>query len=170
MFKLLLKTFYYQKINYEVNYPKEKLVERIDSLFSDKSGLFQSPNLIGEFINFPNSFSLVPKRSLAVIRNFERSAAYLKGTIVETVNGKTKIEILLRPNSIFGMFFLFFVPFSMYNVCIYFSTAGTPNNLYVGLFILIVALPLQFVLARVMANGLRKNFEKYFSAHRKEGE
>ena len=146
-----------------VTAPKETVVQQLDTLFMERSSLFRSPNLRGRFVDYPNSFTMTPKWSSAFIKNFETDAAYLKGIITETDYGKTRIEIAIRPNSVFAMLFLPFAIFGVYNLFRAFTVHGNENNLYGGLFLLIMALPLIIGMAKGMASGLQADFEKYLN-------
>lgn len=165
MLKYLIKTFYYETVTYIVNAPKETVVQQLDTLFMERSSLFKSPNLSGQFVDYPDSFTMTPKWSPAFIRNFERRAAYLKGIIRETESGKTKIEIAVRPNSIFGILFLPFAIFGIYNLIKAFTVQGNQSNLYGGFFLLVIGLPLIIGIAKGMAGGLQEDFERYLNIH-----
>ncbi|HYE55155.1 MAG TPA: hypothetical protein VD996_09940 [Chitinophagaceae bacterium] len=98
-----------------------------------------------------------------MIRNFERSPAYLKGTISENGPGQTRIEIAVRPNSVFAILFLPFAIFGIYNFIRGFAPKGNPNDFYGGLFMLTVGLPGIIGMCRVTAGKLRSNFENYMN-------
>src|SRR4051812_44848030 len=98
MFKLLYKTFYYNNFSYVVNIPKETVIERLDHLFIEKSGLFSSPNLGGKFVDYPDTFYMTQKWWLGNIRSFEREPAILKGVISKISDTQTRIDIAVRPN------------------------------------------------------------------------
>ena len=161
MFKFLIKTFYYETTTYIVNTPKETVIQQLDTLFTERSGLFKSPNLRGHFVEFPHSFAMTPKWSPFTIKSFESRAAYLKGVVEDTANGKSVIEIAVRPNSVFGIIFIAFAMCGIYNLIVAFMSIGTKNNLYGGLLLLIAGLPIEVGMARVTAGGLRSEFEKY---------
>ena len=169
MLNFLIKTFYFDTTTYIVDVPKETIVQRLDTLFFERSGLFKSPNLSGQFVDYPDTFTMTPKWSPTYIRNFERRAAYLKGTITELNGGKTKIEIAVRPNSVFGMLFLPFAIFGIYNLIRAFTVEGNQSNLYGGLFILLIGLPIIIGIAKAMAGGLQSDFEKYLNIHSRAG-
>ena len=161
MFNYLKKTFYYEPSTYIVATPKEKIIKKLDILFVEKKGIFKSPNLRGSFIDYPNSFTMEPKWSIGNIQSFERSSAYLKGNISDAQGGKTMIEILVRPNSIMGILSLAFLIFGIYNITTFFILKGHPYKLYAGLSFIFIFIPIFIVMARVSAQALRKNFEKY---------
>lgn len=161
MLGFLRKTFYFDTTIYIVDMPKETIVQRLDTIFFERNGLFKSPNLSGQFDEYPDTFTLTPKWSPAIIRNFESRAAYLKGRISETACGKTKIEVSVKPNSVYGILFLPFAAFGIYSLVRAFTVQGNQSNLYGGLFILIIGLPLLIGFARAMAGGLLSDFEKY---------
>jgi hypothetical protein len=161
MWKQLYKTFYYEIFFYVVDVPTEKVVKQLDHLFTEKSGLLKSPNLSGRFVDYPDSFYITPKWSLMIIRNFEREPAILKGVITKLSETQTKIEIAVRPNSIFLILSVILLPVGLFNLYREVTTKNL-NTIWAVLFLLIF-IPLLYILARVSSNRLRKAFEKYMN-------
>ena len=91
MLKFLLSTFYYKNFIYTTYSTRDDILDKLGILFTEKKRIFTSPNLTGESVNFPYGFEIKPKWSIGVYKGFEQSPAYLKGTISETINNKTKI-------------------------------------------------------------------------------
>ena len=138
------------------------MVDKLDELFSFKKGLFKSPNLQGKFVDYPDTFFVTQKWWFAHIQNFEREPAILKGVITKKNENETIIEIAVRPNSVFLILFIFFLPFGIYGL----YKAAVTNELnatLVGLWTLIFALPVLFFFAKNSSNVLRKSFEQYLS-------
>jgi hypothetical protein len=161
MMKFLKETFYYASADYIVDFPKEVIVENLNVLFLERKSVFSSPNLRGHFVDYPNSFVMQPKWSIAIIQNFERSSAYLKGSISETPDKKTKIKLLVRPNSVFGILFFSFFLFAIYNLIKFFSARNNLNVLYGALWIIFFGFPIIILIAKVSTYNLRKNFTNY---------
>lgn len=162
MFRRVYKIFYFQVFYYIIDAPKEVVIESINHLFMERSHLFKSPNLSGKFVDFPETFYMTQKWWFANIRNFESEPAILKGVITEVNSIQTKIEIAVRPNSIFLILFLFFLPYGgyfLYNALI----TKEFNPLYVGLWTLLFVLPLLCIVAKFCSKRLRKTFEKYMN-------
>ena len=165
MIKFLLRTFYYNNETYYTDSPSEEVTKSIEALLTERKGLFTSPNLTGAFENYPATFTLRPKWSLAFIQNFERRPAYLKGIIHDTENGKTKIEVAVRPNSVLGVLFILFLAFGLYNLFRYFGSTKDLNTLLLGLFIIIIAIAALIAIARAMTYSLRNSFETYMQQY-----
>jgi hypothetical protein len=161
MWKQLYKTFYYEIFFYVVDVPTEKVVKQLDHLFNEESGFLKSPNLSGRFVDYPDSFYITPKWSLMIIRNFEREPAILKGVITKLSETQTKIEIAVRPNSIFLILSVILLPVGLFNLYREVTTKNL-NTIWAVLFLLIF-IPLLYILARVSSNRLRKAFEKYMN-------
>jgi hypothetical protein len=161
MFTYLKKTFYYEPSTYIVSNSKQEIIHRLDTLFVEKKGIFKSPNLRGHFSDYPNTFSMEPKWSIGSIQGFERRSAYLKGNILNTQDGKTKIEILVRPNSILGILSLAFLVLGLYKVFTFLTSQSHPFELYAGLSFIFIFVPIMIVMARISVKTLRQSFEKY---------
>ena len=161
MYKRLYSAFYYDTFRYHLFSPKQTIVNQIDDLFTLKRGLFKGPNLNGRFVEYPDKFYITPKWAFEYIRNFETKPAYLKGAITEKNNNETIIEISVRPNSVYLILFVFFLPISLYWL---YKAAITKNliTLLSGLW-LIFCLPLLFFFAKNASNKLRKSFESYMN-------
>ncbi|MBS1914925.1 MAG: hypothetical protein JST87_01540 [Bacteroidetes bacterium] len=157
----LVNTFYNRNIVYEIPMAKDDVIEKLGELFSERCGLFSSPNLYGKFTDV-YSFVLKPKRSLISIRSFEQDPAYLNGTLSDTENGGTKIEVKLRPNSVFGILFITLALFAFYHLYQYFfMISGTTNNLFIFLFLVFIMVPILCAMAGTASHSLKENFEKY---------
>ena len=162
MYKKLYTTFYYTTYSYHLFSPRQAVVDKLDELFSLKKGLFKSPNLQGKFVDYPDTFFVTQKWWFAHINNFEREPAILKGVITKTNENETIIEIAVRPNSIFLILFIFFLPFGIYGL----YKAAVTNELsatLVGLWTFIFALPVLYFFAKNYSNKLRRSFERYMS-------
>ncbi|MEJ8843861.1 hypothetical protein WG954_15830 [Lacibacter sp. H375] len=162
LYKTLYKTFYYNHFVYVVHAPLETVIEQLDHLFREKSGLFKSPNLSGRFISFPGSFRMTAKWSLGIIQNFEKDPAILKGLLSSAGDTKTRIDISIRPNSVFLILSIFFLPIGLYNLY-QAATTKDANSLLIGLWMTFVAIPVLFFFARGASNALRKNFQQYMN-------
>jgi hypothetical protein len=112
-------------------------------------------------VDYPDSFYITPKWSLMIIRNFEREPAILKGVITKLSETQTKIEIAVRPNSIFLILSVILLPVGLFNLYREVTTKNL-NTIWAVLFLLIF-IPLLYILARVSSNRLRKAFEKYMN-------
>ena len=162
MFKRLYKTFYYENFTYVVNSSKETVIDRLDHLFMEKSRLLRS-NLNGKFVDFPDTFYMTQKWWLTHIRNFDREPAILKGVLSKISDTQTRIDIAVRPNSVFLIFAVFFLPYGLFNLYRAVTTKDT-NAVFGGLWLTFFVLPLLFMLARIASNRLRRAFEKHMSA------
>lgn len=160
MYKRLYKAFYYETFTYIVNAPKESVIQRLDLLFTEKSGLFKQPNLSGKFVDYPDTFFLTQKWWFGHIRNFEREPAILKGVISKISDTQTEIEISVRPNSIFLMFFIFLLPYGAFNLYRASSTKDL-NSTLVGLWSIVFCFPILYLIAKGLTKKLRTNFETY---------
>ena len=164
----LVSTFYSRSIAYDIQVQKEEIVEKLNTLFTQNSKVFSSPNLYGNFTEYPDSFLLKPKWSMIAIKNFEHDPAYLSGTLSVTENGGTKIEVELRPNSVFGILFIVFTLFALYHLYKYFLPSGTNNNLFICLFVIVIMVPILCAIAGTASHSLKKNFEKYLEIEQEE--
>lgn len=162
IYNTLYKTFYYNHFVYVVHAPLHTVIEQLDHLFRERSGLLKSPNLSGRFISYPGSFQMTPKWSLGVIQNFEKAPAILKGLLSSAGDTKTRIDVSVRPNSVFLILSIFFLPFGLYKL----YQAPTTNDLeslLAGLWMTVVAMPVLFFFARGASNKLRRNFQQYMN-------
>ena len=162
MYKKLYRTFYYDTFTYHLFSPKQTVVDYFDELFIVKKGLFKLPNLVGKFVEYPDTFYMTQKWWLGHIKNFEREPAILKGVITQKNENETTIEISVRPNSVFLILFVCFLLFSIYALYKAIITKDL-NPTLVGMWPLVFALPLLFLFARAASTNLRKSFEKYLN-------
>ena len=162
LYNTLYKTFYYNHFVYVVHAPLDTVIEQLDHLFRERSGLFKSPNLSGRFISFPGSFRMTPKWSLGTIENFEKDPAILIGLLSSISDTKTRIDISVRPNSVFLILTIFFLPFGLFKLYEA-ATKQDTESLFVGLWMAVVAVPVLFFFARGASNKLRKNFQQYMN-------
>ena len=160
MLNYLKKTFYYETWNYIIDIPKEILVQKLDVLFVEKDSIFQMPNLSGHFIRYPNSFALHPKWS-EDFNNVETCSAYLIGDLSETPDGRTRLQVSVRPSLLSGIIFLLDLVFGLYNVVVFFTAPGDHYNLLAGLLFLLFALPIIIVVTRASVHSLKENLTKY---------
>lgn len=160
MIKRLYKTFYYETFFYILEVPKETVIERLDYLLMERSGLFKSPNLKGKFVDYPDTFYITQKWWLGHIRGLEREPAILKGVITKLSDKQTKIEISVRPNSVFWILAVFFLPYGLY--LLYKAiTTNDLNSTLGGLWLTFFALPILYFVARTASKRLRSAFESY---------
>lgn len=161
MFKFLVETFYFKSWTYTIEEPQNVIVERLEDLFENKDSLFKKPNLAGGFKEYPNTFSITPKWSLAYIKSFENASCYLKGSIHIISKDKTSLIVSIRSNSIFGLMCIMFTFSSI--VCFYMAitTHGATENLIKGVCLLLFGIPLQIGLAIGIRTGIKRDFEEY---------
>jgi len=162
MFKRLYNTFYYEAFFYILDVPKETVIERLDFLLTERSGLFKSPNLKGRFVDYPDTFFLTQKWWLGHIRGLEREPAILKGVITKLSDKQTKIEISVRPNSVFWVFAVFFLPYGLYLLYKAIRTNDL-NSTLGGLWLTFFVLPILYFIVRTVTSRLRKAFENYMN-------
>ena len=162
MIRRLYNIFYFENFTYLVDASKETVIERLNSIFMEKPGRLNHPNLSGKFIDFPDTFYLTQKWWLIHISNFEREPAILKGAISKISDTQTRVEISVRPNSVFLILTIFFLPYGLFNLYRAVGTNDT-HGLFIGLWLTFFALPVLFVVARIASKKLRKTFEKYFN-------
>lgn len=167
MLTFLLKTFYNEPETYTTVLSKQDIIDMLDSLFAKQNEIFKGPNITGEFIDYPDSFSITRKWSFIAIKNLERKPAYLKAVVREAGNDNIEIDIWTRPNSVFGIFFLTLALFGIYNLYISSTSRGTQNDLYGGLFVIFIALPILYFIARTISNSLKEDFKKYLQLSKK---
>lgn len=130
-------------------------------MFTEKKGLFKSPNLTGHFVEYPDSFFITPKWSFAHIRNYETDPAYLKGIIFDTVNNRTKIEITVRPNSVFLIVLVGFLIAAIGRLYKFLVDKELLVKLLPALFGGIFILGLLSVTAKYFTKSIRSSFERY---------
>lgn len=162
MFKRLYKTFYYDTFFYILDVPKDTVIERLDHLFMEKSGLFKSPNLRGKFVDYPDTFYLTQKWWFGHIRGLESEPAILKGVITKVGDKQTKIEISVRPNSVFWILAVFFLPYGLFILYSAITTSDL-NKTLGGLWVTFFVLPILYFIARTTSKKLRTAFEKYMN-------
>jgi hypothetical protein len=169
IFRILLKTFYHNKIVYIANTPRDKILDLLDDLFTGTKGFFNSSRIKGDFINFPDGFWMNYYSPFEYTTGYNKSSASLTGGIIDLNKNKTKIEIIIKPNWIFGIFFIAFFIGGLYNMFLFFSKEDR-LFLYSGLFLLAFGLPLMFVLAKSSVFCLKKRFENYLGISENENE
>ncbi|MGG9963526.1 hypothetical protein [Ferruginibacter sp. SUN106] len=157
------KTLYFESFTYVTDTTPQLLTGKLEVLFNEKQGWFKSPNLKGEFLEYPAIFSITPKRWLVQIRGGEeREPAKLSGIISSLNTTQTKIDIVVKPNAVYRLLFFVCLPFAVFIIIkslltmeFHFSLLG-PWPFVFGLFFL-------FISAKNAATKLRNNFEKYLN-------
>jgi hypothetical protein len=124
--------------------------------------LFTAPNLRGKFVDYPDTFYLTQKWWSAHIQNFEREPVILKGVINKVTESKTSIEVAVRPNSVFLIISIVFIPIGCWNL---YKAALSEDwhQALGGLWLLVVGLPALYFFAKMCSNKLRRSFEKYMN-------
>ena len=161
MFNYFYKSLYFETFNYYVNLPKQTFIDKLDELFLKKKGYFKKQNLVGKFIDYPDTFIITPKWWFVYIRNFERDPAILKGVATKISDTETKIEIAVRPNSVFLILFVVFLLAGLFTLFKFGLTTDIRHNL-MSTWLLIFGLPTTLFMGRFAATKLRKSFENYF--------
>ena len=167
IFNILMKTFYRNKIVYITNTPKDEILDLLDTLFTEKKGLFKSPNLTGEFINFPFGFWIKPKWSSMSIQG-GGSPASIKASIIDWDKNKTKIEIIIKPHLGFGIMFILLFVLALYNLFQYLIIKKSQESLFLSLFLLLVFLPAFFLIIKSTTLNLKNNFQNYLGISENE--
>jgi hypothetical protein len=162
MLKRLYKTFYYETFFYVLDSPKEIIIEKIDHLFVEKSGLFKSPNLRGKYVDYPNTFYLTQKWWFGHIKGLEGEPAILKGVITAVNSTQTKIEVSVRPNSVFWVLAILFLPYGLYTLYKGIRT-NELNTTLGGLWLIFFGAPILYFFAQMTSKKLRTSFEKYMN-------
>lgn len=116
MYKKLYKTFYYDTFTYHLFSPKQTVVDQLNEIFAVNKGTLRSPNLDVKFVDYPDTFFMTQKWWLGHISNFEKEPAILKGVITKKNDNETIIEISVRPNSVYIILFVCFLPFGLYSL------------------------------------------------------
>lgn len=113
-------------------------------------------NITGKF-NEDDSFQLTHKWSFSFIRWIETSPAYINGTI-KTDDNRTLIQISIRPNSMFVLFFYGLIVYFIYNLFqpnIFSDEVVVFKIIFIPFFNLIL-----YAIMMSYTSGLRKNFEQ----------
>jgi hypothetical protein len=143
------------------------VLERLRYLFEQENGLFQAPDLCGHFAG-EESFYITPKWSFMSIRNFENDPAMLKGVVSEIGLKRSRIEIVVRPNSIFLIFFIILLFFGLFQLTMIFTGENSNNHFFGAVIIIGGALPFWIWQATRVTGSIRKNFEEYLGIHSEE--
>ncbi|MBA4197332.1 MAG: hypothetical protein C0459_07230 [Chitinophaga sp.] len=98
MFQRIKNILLGETFSYDINLSLNKVLDKFDDLFINKSGLSQRPNLTGDFVDYPNGFYLTNKYSDSPIRG-NRRIINLYGKIESISNDKTKIIVTIQPNT-----------------------------------------------------------------------
>jgi hypothetical protein len=117
-----------------------------------------APNLAGRF-NSENSFTLTSKWSILSIGWIERSNAYLRGTLSDYNDG-TRIEVSVRPNSVFVILFYALIMLFTFEV-FGMTVAEGPVWLKLGLYVMF-CLILLFCM-RLFVESLKIKLEKFLN-------
>ena len=160
LYSFLYKSFYYETFIYETGMSKERVLERLRYLFEQEKGLFQPPNLRGHFAG-EQSFYITPKWSFMSIRGFESDPAVLKGVVSETSPKRSRIEIAVRPNSVFLILFVIFFMVAVFQLVMAFSGEDSNNHFFKLIIIVVAAFPFLVWQATSVSVKIRKNFEDY---------
>lgn len=151
---LIKKLFYYERFQYKIEKPIDVVQAHIEKEL--ERGVFSyQQNIAGSFTS-EHTFKASPIFGTQ-ISNFERGNSFLKGTLQEQRGKTTLINIDIRPNSVYGILFLFSL-FGSVLAIITIPFKGL-EQLYVGLFFLIVSFIL-FKMAIRVRGSIKKNFEK----------
>jgi hypothetical protein len=92
----------------------------------------------------------------------EREPAILKGVITKVSDKQTKIEISVRPNSVFWILAVFFLPYGLY-LLYKAMTTNDLNSTLGGLWVTFFVLPILYFIAKTTSRKLRTVFEKYMN-------
>ncbi len=102
------------------------------------------------------------------IRNFENDPAMLKGVVSEIGLKRSRIEIVVRPNSIFLIFFIILLFFGLFQLTMIFTGENSNNHFFGAVIIIGGALPFWIWQATRVTGSIRKNFEEYLGIHSEE--
>ena len=147
--------FFTRRYKYIVNDTTDNVRRDFESITTRRWHDF-SENITGRLKN-DGSFTLTHKWSFAVIKWIENSPAYLSGTL-EAEGDKTKINVVLRPNSAFVLFF-YLLAFLFIIELIGFNTFIEGPKLFKLLFFPFFNLIL-YGLMQMFATGLKNRFER----------
>ena len=152
-----------RKYRYETSDSVDDVRGKIESIIHRRWFDF-SINMTGRFKS-ENSFRLRPKWSVAIIRWFETSSAYLNGTLSSNEN-KTIIDVSIRPNSAFVLLFyltgvLFLV--ELFGRSMFHGEPKAFSLIIFPIFGLII-----FGLIQLFTTGLRNRFEGLLHLRRRE--
>ncbi|MGB8194968.1 MAG: hypothetical protein WCF67_23735 [Chitinophagaceae bacterium] len=161
IFSAFKKTFGFETFTYMADKSMEDVVQSLHLLFTDKNRMSRSPDLKGKFVDFPESFSITPKTSFGS-RTGESFPAILKGLISKQDVDTTKIEITIRANRIFVVFFVLSLAWLPVNIYKAITDFHWSYLLIIGL-IVTCMLPAAFYGAQGMKEQLKRNFEKYMN-------
>jgi hypothetical protein len=160
--KYVIKPFLPFTVSYKFNCPPETVRQQINTLFTERSSIFKSPNLRGKFLD-ASQFFIAPKYGFMV--NGVGGAidgVSLKGTVYPTKEGNTNLEVTLKPNYGLGIFFLLMGCVGFY--LLFASLTAEKDNLslfYTGLCILLIGLPFMRGIISLSTYSLHSDFEEY---------
>ena len=160
--KYIIKPFRPLTVTYDFNCPPETVLQQINTLFTERSSIFKSPNLRGKFLD-ASRFFIAPKYGFIVNgAGGAVNGATLTGTVYPTEKGDTNLVVTLTPNFSHGLSFLLIgcMGFGL----LYASLAAEKDNLpylCVGLGTLLIGLPVMRGIASLSTYWLHSDFEEY---------
>ncbi len=161
MVRYFRELFTYTVFNYTLNKPGNALIDLLEGFFTTGSQFFSPSCMSGEFVDYPNTFVVVKTRwPASVFSPYFNNLAILKGVITVVDDNKTKIEIAVKPGMLFTFLIIVTILSGIGELTGLLSGPGNIAHVYIGLFILIVGLPIVVGIAKGAAYSLRSAFEE----------
>lgn len=158
MIKFVKQSFFGQTFSYDIDSSLNNVLDKFDNLFNNQNRLFDSPNLAGDFVDYPNGFYLYKKHSAMVIRGGGKSVA-LDGKFESTPNNATKITITIRPNLVFFVLFIGIIIISSLQIANAIIKSNSKNILP---FILMLFSSLIIIyIPRLVTRDIKESFEDF---------
>jgi len=157
MLKQIKAFFFPLQSIYLYDVSKELVIERINDFFHRERSLFDSNNLLGEFIN-KDSFEIWMKS--AAYKTGLVGQSRMTGEIKEVQNGSTEILLKAKPNK--GLYLMFFV-FMVFGLIYLFNgiqTGSLKFLLFSGL--MLIGGPIVCIgISSVQIQAIKDNYLKY---------
>jgi hypothetical protein len=162
LFNFLRNTLYGYSCSYTLDVAPDELLRKLNLLFTERAGLFKSPNLRGGFGKDPASFFLTRKWWPGYIRGFGSNPdpVTLSGRISGGGTGQARLEINVKPNFIFLFFLALLLPFAVYQAI----ALGHSGNLHDDgglLLLMVIAGAFLLLMAKWLADSIRRAMEKF---------
>lgn len=146
-----------ERFTYITNLSPDGFKSKLESIFNRKTFDFKY-NLSGKFTD-EYKFKATSKWTIGVyIRSFENDPAYLRGTIHNHSKG-CKIEVSVRPNSIFMLFGIVF-PIVGVTLLINGLNIGDEESVFGGLFFALMG-GFWYLVGKFLRRRLKRQFEEY---------
>lgn len=159
-----IRTFFFPNQTIHLyNSSKELITEKLNEIFNRKWTLFDSNNLLGEFIE-KDTFEISMKS--AAYKTGLIGNAIMVGEIIELQNGQTEIILKVKPNK--GLYTMFFV-FILIGLIYLFNSIYTGSSRYLLISIaMLIGGPLLCIgISNVQIHALKENFINYIDKNLK---